>query len=103
MHACDPPQEREDCLHILSASAQRTVEFVEDKQARLQAVEKMIDLFAGAGQAAPAGSLRGAQPGQDAGVEMRQAGPLPGLDDPEMSTPCGWSKRLKSTVARLSC
>lgn len=83
MHACDPPQEREDCLHILSASAQNTVEFVEDEQARLDAVEKMIDLFAGAGQATPAGSLRGAQSGQNAGVEMRQACPLPGLDHPD--------------------
>ena len=70
---------REDCLHILSASAQRTVEFVEDEQARLQAVEKMIYLFAGVGQAAPTGCLRGAQSGQDAGVEMRQTSPLPGL------------------------
>ena len=51
--------------------------------ARLDAVEKMIDLFAGAGQATPAGSLRGAQSGQNAGVEMRQACPLPGLDHPD--------------------
>jgi hypothetical protein len=44
---------------LSTAAAQRTVEFVEDEQARLQAVEKMIDLFAGAGQATPAGSLQG--------------------------------------------
>jgi hypothetical protein len=59
------------------------MELVEDEQARLQAVEKMIDLFAGAGQIAPADSLGRAQLRQDAGVEMRQVGPLPGLDPPE--------------------
>ena len=61
MHPCDPPQEREDCLHILPAPTQRTRELVEDEKARLQAVEKMIDLLAGAGLAAPAGNLWGTQ------------------------------------------
>ena len=56
MHSCDPSQEREDGLHILAPPAQRAVELVEDQKARLQALQKMIDLIAGAGQAAPASS-----------------------------------------------
>ena len=84
MHPCDPPQEREDGLHILAPPTQRAVELVEDQKARLQALEKMIDLIAGAGQAAPARGLWRAQSGQDAGVEMRQARTFPGLDHPHL-------------------
>ena len=72
MHPCDPPQEREDGLHILAPPAQRAVELVEDQKARLQALQKMIDLIAGAGQAAPARGLWRAQSGQDAGIEMNR-------------------------------
>jgi hypothetical protein len=44
MHPCDPPQERENGLHILAPPAQRAVELVEEQKARLQALQKMIGI-----------------------------------------------------------
>lgn len=86
MHPCDPPRERGDCLHILPAPTQRTMKLVKDEQARLQTVKKLIDLLAGTRQAAPADSLRGAQSGQDAGVEM----PLAALAKDGDTVSAGW-------------
>ena len=83
---CDTAQERKDSFHVLSAPSKGAVKLIEDEQAGFQAVQQMIHLLARARQASPTRGLRRAQPGKNAGIEVRQSGTFSGLDHPDPLT-----------------
>lgn len=63
---------RKDRFHILARPKRCDVAFAEEEQARLQAFQRMIHLFACPGQAPPTCGLKRAQSGKTARIEVER-------------------------------